>query len=356
VAPAAKLTPLQTTLPVKRAWLSVAAVELARQTAHLPTSLVHDKVLWVDGGGTVHALAARSGRRLWQYDTGGAASSGVGAGIANRVFVGTRNAEVLALDENTGTLHWRASVSSEIVAPPMGARGIVVAHTVDGQIYGLAAEDGRVVWRFESSVPPLSLRGTSIPVIDDDRVLAGLANGKLVALSLFDGSLRWRAELATPSGRSELERMVDVDATPRVIGDVVFAAAFQARLSALAAATGRLLWARDVSIFQDLAVDDERIYATDADGQLWCYFQRNGTVAWRQDALKGRNVTGPALYRDYLVVGDHEGYVHWLRREDGQVVHRERLDDHPITAAPVVGNDRVYLATPSGVVIAMGLP
>lgn len=350
------LEPLTTSLSVTRDWINVQAVELERHGARLPVSVHDGRIYWIDGAGTVHALDAVSGTKLWKYDTERAAGSPVGGGIEGLVFVATRDATVIALDAQTGRLRWQEQVSSEAVAPPQGNRAqVVVVHTVDGRVHALAAETGQPMWNFESSVPSLSLRGTATPVIDGDRVIVGLASGKVAALSVWDGALRWRAELATPTGRSELERMVDVDTTPRLVDDTLFAAAFQGRIAAMAPATGHIRWSRDVSSSQEMAVDDERVYLADSDGVLWSYFQRNGTVAWRQDALKGRTITGPVVYGDYLVVGDFEGYLHWVERSGGHIVHRERLDDQPIGAAPVTDGERLYVGTRSGVIYAMRL-
>lgn len=354
--PPTPLQPLTTSLPVTRAWINVQAAELERQRARLPASVHEGQVYWIDGAGIVHAFAAESGARLWEYDTQGAAGSPVGGGIEGLVFVATRDATVIALDAQTGQVRWQAQVSSEAVAPPQGNRAQVVAvHTVDGRVQALAAETGRPLWNFESPVPSLSLRGTATPVIDGDRVIVGLASGKVAALSLWDGALRWRTELATPTGRSELERMVDVDTTPRLVDDTLFAAAFQGRVVAMAPSTGHIRWSRDVSSSREMAVDEERVYLADNDGVLWAYFQRNGTVAWRQEALKGRTLTGPVAYGDYLVVGDFEGYLHWIERSSGHLVHRERIDDHPIASAPVTDGERLYVGTRSGVVYAMRL-
>lgn len=354
--PPTPLQPLTSSLPVARAWIQVQAAELDRQRARLPVSVHEGRVYWIDGAGIVHAFDGESGARLWDYDTEGAAGSPVGGGVEGLVFVATRNATVIALEAPTGRVRWQAQVSSEAVAPPQGhAAQLVAVHTVDGRVHALAAETGRPLWNFESPVPPLSLRGTATPVIDADRVIVGLASGKVAALSLWDGALRWRAELATPHGRSELERMVDVDTTPRLVDDTLFAAAFQGRVVAMAPSTGHIRWSRDVSSSREMAVDDERVYLTDSEGVVWSYFQRNGTVAWRQDALKGRTLTGPVVYGDYLVVGDFEGYLHWIERSGGHIVHRERIDDHPIESAPVTDGERLYVGTRSGVVYAMRL-
>lgn len=354
--PPTPLQPLAGSLPVERAWIQVEAAELDRQAASLPVTVHDGRVYWIDGAGVVHAFAADSGNRLWEFDTDGAAASPVGGGIEGMAFVATRDATVIALDAATGSVRWQGQVSSEAVAPPQGTSAqVVIVHTVDGRVHALAAETGRSLWNFESPVPSLSLRGTATPVIDGDRVFIGLASGKVAALSLWDGSLRWRAELATPRGRSELERMVDVDSTPQLVEDTLFAAAYQGRVVAMVPSTGHIRWSRDVSASREMAVDDQRVYLTDSDGVVSSYFQNNGTVVWRQDALKGRTVTGPVVYGNYLVVGDFEGYVHWIERSGGHIVHRERIDDLPIGFAPVTDGERLYVGTRSGVVYAMRL-
>lgn len=354
--PPTPLQPLATSLPVERAWIQVEAAELDRQAARLAVTVHDGRVYWIDGASVIHAFAADSGKRLWKFDTDGIAASPIGGGIQGLALVATRDATVIALDSATGNVRWQAQVSSEAVAPPLGTSAqVVTVHTVDGRVHALAAETGRPLWNFESPVPSLSLRGTATPVIDADRVFVGLASGKVAALSLWDGSLRWRAELATPRGRSELERMVDVDSTPQLVEDTLFAAAYQGRVVAMVPSTGHIRWSRDVSSSREMAVDAERVYLTDSDGVISSYFQNNGTVAWRQDALKGRTVTGPVVFGNYLVVGDFEGYLHWIERGGGHIVHRERIDDFPIAFAPVTDGERLYVGTRSGVVYAMRL-
>ncbi|MBI2778336.1 MAG: PQQ-binding-like beta-propeller repeat protein [Gammaproteobacteria bacterium] len=178
----------------------------------------------------------------------------------------------------------------------------------------------------------------------------------MTAFSLADGKAVWEVRIAAPQGRSELEQMVDVDADPVIMDDVVYAVSFQGRLAAVALDTGRLLWARDMSSFNNIAVDKDKIYVTDSESQVWALDRSNGVALWKQDKLRGRGLTAPAIHGDYVVAGDVEGYLHWLARDDGNFVARYRVNDAAITITPVVAGDTVYVRGKNGALSAIAVP
>lgn len=349
------LPALSATLPLYKAWTYADAVELERRGARQPLAASECCVYWIDGGGFVHAFDAARGRLLWRVDTMGLAASGVGIG-SNVVYVGTRDGEVWALNAADGSTQWRARVSSEVIAAPTAAKDLVIVHAVDGKVLGLSASDGHLVWTFESKVPLLSLRGASTPVVENDRVIVGLANGQLVALKLWDGAELWQVELASARGRSELERMVDADPTPRVHKGVVYAAAFRGRVMAVDFNSGRALWSRDVSSSLGLALDEKNVYVTQSDGAVSALAQDNGTILWKQESLVGRGVTAPAAFQGRVVVGDRGGYLHWLNAESGQFVHRLYLENAAFEHGAIVSNDVLYVASRSGTLDAFKFP
>ena len=257
---------------------------------------------------------------------------------------------------NRRTLRWRSRVSSEVLAPPQHGSGTVIAYAVDGKVFALDAQTGKIRWQFDTQVPLLTLRGLATPRIVDDRVLVGLANGRVLALQLSDGKNLWSTEVAPARGRSEIERLVDVDATPLVLGDVAYCVAFQGQVTAISIATGRVLWARELSSTADMAYDDEALYVTSPDGSLTALTRSAGEILWRQDALQYRYVTGPARLGEYLIVGDIEGYMHWLDRHTGNIVHRKRLDDAPIGSEPIVAGSQVFFLSRGGILDAWTLP
>lgn len=316
--------------------------------------VAHGMLVVVDGLNWLHAYDAKSGELRWEKRTGLAITGGIGlAGEA--LLVGTRTGQVVAYKVTDGQELWRTTVSSEILAPPTVADGIAVVRSGDGRIYGLDVQNGKQLWMFERSVPTLSLHGTGRVAIADDEVFAGMANGKLVALNLKDGSVLWEVVVATPQGRSELERMVDVDADPLVAGDTVYAVAYHGRVVALDRSNGRELWARDVSSYQNMSVDDHALYLSDAHGNVWAYDRSSGAALWKQEKLHNRLISAPVIFGGYLVVADYQGYLHLLARDDGRLVGRYHVDDAGVIDDPFPYEKSLFVLGRSGSVVALRL-
>jgi outer membrane protein assembly factor BamB len=298
-------------------------------------------------GGDVHALDLANGRDAWEEDTDLQLSGGpaVGEGI---VVVGGSGGELVAFDSGTGAKRWQVTTGGEVLTAPTIAGGIVVVRTVDGRLRGLRTSDGGEAWTYEQPVPRLTLRGNGAPVVDGDMVFAGLDNGKVIALSLTTGELLWSTTVAPSHGRTEIERLVDIDSPVRIVGDDVFVVGYQGRIAMLARATGQLWWGRDLSSNRGLAVGDDTIYVTTADSQVVALKRRDGTPVWSQDALLRRSLTGPALSGDAVVVGDFEGYVHWLDAATGQLLARGKTGGGRMSNAPIVAGDLLLLQTDSG--------
>ena len=306
----------------------------------------------VDGLNWLHAYDARSGKLRWERRTGLAITGGIGV-AGESLLVGTRHGQVVAYAVKDGHELWRTSVSSEILAPPAAADGVVVVRSGDGKLFGLSAQDGKQLWMFERTVPTLSLHGTGSAVIADDEVFAGMANGKLVALNLKDGSLLWEVAVATPQGRSELERMVDVDADPLVIGNTVYAVAYQGRVVALERGSGRELWARDMSSYRNMSADGHALYLSDDQGDVWAFDRSSGAALWKQEKLRKRSVSAPVIFGNYLVVSDFKGYLHWLALDDGRLVGRYREDEEGMISAPLATGKLLYVLDRDGGVAAL---
>lgn len=353
--PPPKLTALEGGLPVRALWSTSFGAKLEGQYQRFAPVVEGGKLFVADGEGRVASLDAASGKTLWVVETKAKISAGLGSG-EGLLLAGTRNAEVLALRKDDAAVAWRSPVSSEVLAPPRTAEGMVVARTVDDKVLALDAKNGNRLWMQGQTVPILTLRGTGAPLVLGDKVIVGFANGNLAAFSLADGKAVWEVRIAAPQGRSELEQMVDVDADPVVMDDVVYAVSFQGRLAAVALDTGRLLWARDMSSFNNIAVDKDKIYVTDSESQAWALDRSNGVALWKQDKLRGRALTAPAIHGDYIVAGDVEGYLHWLARDDGHFVARYRANDASITVAPVVAGDTLYVRGKNGALSAIALP
>lgn len=294
-----------------------------------------DEIFTADRDGRVMAIDASSGKVLWEErDKKRRISGGPGVG-EGKVYVGTSEAQVLARDAKTGKKLWVADVSSEVLAAPVAAEGVVAVRTGDGKLYALDAESGREKWVFDRTVPTLTLRGTAPAVIHSGMVIAGFDNGRLTALDLATGKELWETRLAEPSGRSDLERLVDIDAEPVIRDETAYIDSFQGRVAAVSLGDGSLEWTRDISSYNEVAVDDENVYVADERGYVWALSRADGSSVWNQRKFKNRQLTGPLRYRGYVVVGDFEGYLHWLDAATGEIVARERIDKSRIIAKPI---------------------
>jgi outer membrane protein assembly factor BamB len=372
----AELVAFKATLPVKLAWSTQLNPDIEEHEFKLKPVEIDGVVYIAEPQGRVSAYNAANGKLVWENLTHKTMSGGVDAND-KLVLVGTTEAQVLELNRADGKIIWEAQVSSEVLSTPHISGKFVIVHVNDGRIIALDAQSGKRVWVYTSTVPSLSLRGTSAPLIWKDKVIAGFANGKLVALDLFTGKQQWEAAIAIPRGRSELERMVDIDAALRIKDGIIYAVSYQGRLAAVDAEKGQILWARDLSSYQDIALDQNQIYVTDNKSQVWALDRKSGATLWRQDKLLGRQLTGPTVQENYVVVGDFEGYVHWLARDDGRLVAREDLktadnlanivgtveipDEIPtdeftevtgIEAAPFAVNEMLYVVDKGGVLAA----
>ncbi len=323
VEPPQPLTVITPELKAEHRWVRQLGKGSYTQHLQLIPLVDGERLYQADNRGRVVAYEAFTGERLWRVELDARLNAGP-SGSADLLLFGG-DAEVIALHKQDGTLAWRAAVSSEVLSLPVHQGETVVVHTVDGNIIALDANSGRQRWRHSESVPTLSLRGSGNPRIVDDRVVCGTANGKVVALGLGDGMLLWQTTVAVPSGRSELERMVDVDADLAVADGVVYAASYQGNLVAMTLASGQLMWNREIASATGISVDTDMLYVTDTAGDVWALSRRGGATMWKQTALHQRALTAPVQQGNYLIVGDYEGFLHWLAKEDGRIVARSRI-------------------------------
>jgi outer membrane protein assembly factor BamB len=311
-------------------------------------------LLVADRRGRVTALSAESGKELWETRTGKQISAGPGVG-EERVLVGTSNAEVIALNLLDGAILWEASVPSEVLSVPQIDLGVVVVQTADGSVTGLDAVDGSRLWVYERTIPTLTLRGTSTPAVEHGIVLAGFSSGKLAAISTEKGFVAWETSVALPEGRSELERMVDVDADPVIVGSAVYVVSYQGRIAVIDIQNGNLGWTRDMSAYAGLGVDFAQVYVTDQDSYVWALTRSTGDSVWKQDKLFNRALTAPEPYSNYVAVGDFEGYLHLLSRYDGHIAARTRVDRKGISARPLAIDEVLYVYGDGGTIAAYSL-
>jgi outer membrane protein assembly factor BamB len=347
VDPPAALTEIEPRAVVDELWSTDAGKGPDRAYVRLQPNVQRETLYVTDARGRVQALAAEDGQPRWQTDLDLEITAGVGVGN-DLVLVATRKGVVAALDMASGKEQWRAQVTSEVLAAPAAEAGVVIVQSVDGRLTALEAASGKRLWSVERSEPALSLRGTAAPVIVSDMVFSGLASGKLLAATLRDGRVLWEIPVAQPQGRSEIERLIDVDAPVLVVGKILIAAAYQGKIMAVSLDNGRLLWSRDVSTCTALAADNGNVYAVDTRGHAYAFDLRSGATVWKQEKLQGRRPSAPVVVGNAVAVGDFEGYVHWLAREDGRFLARERMSRSAVLAAPVADGAVLYVSAQNG--------
>jgi outer membrane protein assembly factor BamB len=347
--PANKPTPLgpvtATVLP-KAAWIQ--QVGKASGFGFRP-EVESARVYAASAEGPLTVLELDSGKVVNRTDTQKKLSSGVEVG-ENRIIVGTLKGEVLAFDAATGKQVWATAVQGEVISPASVSRKVVVVRTADGRIFGLSLEDGKRKWVFQRPMPSLLLRSEAGVKAIDGNVIAGFANGKMIALDIEDGSLTWEVTVAQPRGATDLERIADVAGLPLVDGNNVCAAAFQAKVACFEIQSRNQLWSRDLSTALALAGDARYVYVVDDKGAVHALDKNTGASVWKQDKLLYRKVTAPILAAGALVVGDGFGYVHVLSTEDGSLIGRLATDGSPILSLVPAGTGAAAVQTAKGAV------
>ncbi len=352
-APPTELIEFSAEFEQQVAWSVSTGDGASNEYDDLAAWLQGEHIVAVDSEGQVTSYIAATGKQVWQVELDMPVSSGVGGG-EGLVIVGTYEGGVIALDETSGALLWDKKLTSEVLTPAKASNGVVVVRTSDGRISGLSAADGSVLWAYHRAVPLLSLRGAGAPVLADDKIIAGYASGKLVALSITDGGVVWEKSVTVPSGRTELDRIVDIDSAPVIKEGIVYVVAYNGQLAALDLESGRKYWSRDMSSRSGLDVAfDEAVYVTDNDGYVWALQDGTGDALWRQTRLLRRKGTAPVIVGDNVIVGDLEGYVHLMSRQDGHFTARLKIASSSIRSKPVVKDDLVFITATDGTLTAL---
>jgi outer membrane protein assembly factor BamB len=294
---------------------------------------------------------------FWRRKTIEAGLSGgpaVGNGL---VVVGGRNGEVIAFDADTGAERWKAQSTSEVISTPLVTGGLVVVRSNDGRTFGFDAGDGTRKWVFDRGLPNLSVRGNGAPVAGGELVYLGYDDGSVIALSLADGLLAWEQLVAEADGRTDLERMADVDGELQLGLSELYATSVRGQTVAISTTNGQPMWNRDIGGYGGLALLGDRVVVADAAGTVWALDRNTGSPIWKQEALARRWLTTPALQGNYIVVGDIEGYLHWIRSDDGVIVGRDRIERSPILGTPQVSaTGTLYAVTAEGKLAAYPQP
>ncbi len=325
IEPPTPLADFEAKASIEKLWASSLGDGAARTGAQLTPAFAGGRLFAAGIESGIVAFDAANGARLWNQKieglTGGPAAS------LTIVVVGSIEGDVYAFDPESGEQRWKARVSSEVVTAPAIDDNLVVIVANDGRAHGLDARDGKLLWAVDRGVPTLSLRGNAPPVISGDRVIIASASGKVTALARDDGRVLWEHAVGVAEGRTDLERMIDVDGRIAIQRGDVFVAGYASAAQALTSDGGRTLWTRELSSVAGVAAGDDAVFAIAANGEVWALDRRTGGSLWKIDLLAHRMLSTPVLVGDFLVVGDLEGYLHVVERSSGELAARTQLGD-----------------------------
>lgn len=314
-----------------------------------------DAVFAVDSKGKLSAFNRQTGDTDWSIELDRNITSGV-SGDDKNLYVATGNGEVFAISQSIGGTLWTSDVSSEVIAAPVAGDDYVVVRSIDGKVYALEKNSGARRWLYSYGVPPLSIHGNGRPTVVADGVLVGLDNGRLVALRAADGRVFWEIELSGGDGRSEVEKLNDLDADVQVFEPYIYAVNYQGNVAQIDAAEGSAVWSSEVSSVAGLAVSDSLVIVTDEFDAIRAFNRADGEPVWQQEALANRRLTGPvAVESEVVVVGDVDGYLHMISLEDGSIVGRVRTRVGAIAGRPVLRDDTVYIQGRTGRIAAVNV-
>ena len=352
--PPAELTQFKEEVALKKLWSRSIGDGQGEKYNLLVPAIENDRIFASDVNGEVYALNRRTGDVVWEKDLDLPVSGAVGVGYG-LLTLGTLKGEVIALDSSTGAERWRSRVNSEVLAPPANNGDVVVVQTQDDKVIGLDASTGTQRWLYDSTPAVLTLRGTGAPLVTNRLAIAGLSTGKVVALDTQNGVPAWEARVAIPQGRSELDRVVDIDGGLLLSGGTLYVASYQGRMAGIDLESGRVLWQRDASSYAGVAQGFGSVYTSLASGTVEGVDERSTTALWSNDALARRQLSAPEVFSSYVAVGDMEGYLHLLSQVDGRFVGRTRVDSDGLRARPLVVDDTIYVFGNSGKLEALTL-
>ena len=352
--PPAALTDFDATLDVERVWSGKVGGASERLRLGLRPATDGARIFAGAYDGQVASFDAETGDKVWSVKTRLPLTAGPAFGDGVVAF-GTADGELAVFDAATGQERWRQQIGSEVLAAPAIGSGVIVVRSVDGRLRGFSVANGATVWAVEQSLPPLTLRGNTAPRVAGTLVISGFDNGRVGAYELATGDAAWEVAVANPTGRSELERLVDVSAGLQVVGNDVYVVGYHGRAVGIDLETGVVLWQQDLSSYAGLGADLNNVYVTSDFDAVVALDRAAGTQRWRQEALRLRDLTAPTRYANTLVVGDFEGYLHWLSPDDGSFLARERAAGERISAAPLVVGQNVYVQGDDGTVAAYTL-
>ena len=366
-----ELVDFKETLDLDKVWNRGIGEGQNKGFSSLTPALDGDTIYAVDYEGLVVALDSKTGKKHWSrkvnksqqglwdwlksFFVAGDPNRQIVGGIAAEnglLLVATYAGEVMALSKETGDELWRKQLPGEVVSAPRTNGNVVSAQTVNGKLFALDAKTGEQLWFYDNPPPVLTLRGTPSPIVTDTAIYAGFSNGRMMAFNPANGLILWEQRVASPKGRSELDRMVDIHSSPLIKDGVIYVGTYQGRISALARGTGKPLWGQDGSTSESLALSGDKLFVAQADGKLVAYNATTGEVLWTNEKMLRRLLNGPQVFGDYVAVVDFKGYMHVLNQSDGEFVARTRVDRKGARAPILTDGDTLYVYTNRGKLIA----
>ncbi|MDC0598385.1 outer membrane protein assembly factor BamB [Gammaproteobacteria bacterium] len=349
----AELVKFDEEVDLRRLWRINVGNGQGEKFNRLTPALQGDILYAASNNGTVVAVNSETGRRIWRVKLDYIITGGVGVG-GGMVLLGSENSQVIALNQDNGQVLWEAEVSSEVLSAPATNGAVVVAQSIDGKLSGLNAETGEQIWIYESTVPALSLRGTSSPVILNNFVIAAMANGSVVSVAIDNGTLRWDERIAIPTGRSEIERLVDIDGELYIndAGQLVVLS-YQGYLAVINVTTGETRWRIQESSTVGASSGFGNIYVSDEGSLVTAYRAGQDELVWRNEQLKFRQLSSPTSFNNYVAVVDYEGYVHLLSQIDGHFMNRTRVDSKGGRSRMLSRNNTLFVYGNSGNLVAL---
>lgn len=347
----APLVEFEESLQVKEIWSTSVGDGMGKQGLSMAPVFSSGSLFTADYEGRLTVVNAETGSKTLELKTEQAFSGGPGLDDRH-IYMGTIDGRVIAYDRNNGAELWNAQVSSEVLAPPASADGVVVVRCIDGRVFGLDQNNGRRIWIYDHSVPLLTLRGNANLLVRAGIAFVGYDDGSVTSLRVADGSVVWTQTIASPDGRTELDRLADIGNQMVIIASDLIVSSYKSRVVSIAADSGRLLWFKDISSSTGVQVDRTKLAISEQNGDLWMLDRRNGSTVWKLDRLTNRGLTRPAFYGNYVVVGDVEGYLHWIDTDIGSFVARVRPAKDALAAAPLTVGTTMYVLTRKGKLIA----
>ncbi|MGF1759960.1 outer membrane protein assembly factor BamB [Photobacterium sagamiensis] len=340
-------------------WSQTVGDGVAGYFSNLSPAEGYGKIFAADRNGIVKALDPETGKVLWQQDLETDVTAKLSGGIVlsyGKLFIGTENADVIALDEETGEEIWRTKVEGEVLAAPLVDEGMVVVNTSRGVLQALDADTGEQKWQLSSEVPTLTLRGDSTPVAISGGIFWGQANGRLAGALINTGQMLWQQPIGSPKGATEIDRLVDADATPVIAGERLYAVGYNGALVSIELRTGKVAWKRNYSSAKDFVIDGSQLYLVTDKDHIVAVDIRSGTELWQNKDLEYRLLSAPASISGYVVLGDSEGYLHWLDPYSGEFVAQQKTDGSGIAIPPVKLSDGYLVVTRDGSINKMQTP